>query len=55
MEGVIEAAVQAGLPEDYVRSLGAWLPPSQASAPAPRQPKVRLLWSAPAGTIRKSR
>ena len=55
MEGVIEAAAHAGLPEDYVRSLGAWLPQSQASAPPPRQPKVRPLWSAPAGTIRKSR
>jgi gamma-glutamylcyclotransferase (GGCT)/AIG2-like uncharacterized protein YtfP len=55
MEGVIEAATHAGLPEDYVRSLGAWLPQSQASAPAPRQPKVRPLWSAPAGTIRRSR
>ena len=55
MEGVIEAASHAGLPEDYIRSLGAWLPQSQASAPAPQQPKVRPLWSAPAGTIRKSR
>jgi gamma-glutamylcyclotransferase (GGCT)/AIG2-like uncharacterized protein YtfP len=55
MEGVIEAAAHAGLPEDYIRSLGAWLPQSQASAPASRQPKVRPLWSAPAGTIRKSR
>jgi gamma-glutamylcyclotransferase (GGCT)/AIG2-like uncharacterized protein YtfP len=55
MEGVIEAATHAGLPEDYVRSLGAWLPQSQASAAAPRQPKVRPLWSAPAGTIRRSR
>ncbi len=55
MEGVIEAATHAGLPEDYVRSLGAWLPQSQASAPPPRQPRVRPLWSAPAGTIRKSR
>jgi hypothetical protein len=55
MEGVIEAAAHAGLPEDYIRGLGAWLPQSQASAPAPQQPKVRPLWSAPAGTIRKSR
>ena len=55
MEGVIEAAIQAGLPEDYIRSLGAWLPQSQTSAPAPQQPKVRPLWSAPAGTIRKAR
>ena len=55
MEGVIEAASHAGLPEDYIRSLGAWLPQSQASAAVPQQPKVRPLWSAPAGTIRKSR
>ena len=55
MEGVIEAASQAGLPEDYIRSLGAWLPQSLSAAPAPQQPKVRPLWSAPAGTIRKSR
>ncbi len=55
MEGVIEAASQAGLPEDYIRSLGAWLPQSQGAAPAPQQPKVRPLWGAPAGTIRKSR
>src|ERR671913_576533 len=55
MEGVIEAAAHAGLPEDYIRSLGAWLPQSQASSPAPQQPKIRPLWSAPAGTIRGSR
>ena len=55
MEGVIEAASQAGLPQDYIRSLGAWLPLSQSAAPAPQQPKVCPLWSAPAGTIRKSR
>ena len=55
MEGVIEAATHAGLPEDYVRSLGAWLPQSQGAAPVPQQPKVRPLWGAPAGTIRKSR
>jgi gamma-glutamylcyclotransferase (GGCT)/AIG2-like uncharacterized protein YtfP len=55
MEGVIEAAAHAGLPEDYIRSLGSWLPQSQASSPAPQQPKIRPLWSAPAGTIRGSR
>ncbi len=55
MEGVIEAATHAGLPEDYIRSLGSWLLTAQASAAPPRQPKVRPLWSAPAGTVRKSR
>jgi hypothetical protein len=55
MEGVVEAARHAGLPEDYIRSLGLWLPKSQAIAPAPQEPKVRPLWSAPSGTLRKSR
>src|SRR5919112_1992575 len=54
MEGVVEAATHAGLPAEYIRSLGAWLPKSQASAPASEPPKVRPLWSAPAGGIRKS-
>jgi len=54
MEGVIEAATHAGLPEDYIRSLGIWLPQLQShSAPNPQQPKVRPLWSAPSGTIRR--
>jgi len=54
MEGVIEAAVHAGLPEDYVRSLGLWLPKNHgAPAPARQSPKVRPLWAAPSGTIRK--
>jgi gamma-glutamylcyclotransferase (GGCT)/AIG2-like uncharacterized protein YtfP len=55
MEGVIEAAQHASLPEDYIRSLSVWLPKTLASAPAPQQPKVRPLWGAPSGTIRKSR
>lgn len=54
MEGVVEAARHAGLPED-IRSLSVWLPKTQASAPAPQEPKVRPLWSAPSGTLRKSR
>src|SRR4051794_36174318 len=54
MEGVIEAATHAGLPEDYIRSLGVWLPKTQTSAaPAQQQAKVRPLWAAPSGTIRK--
>jgi hypothetical protein len=55
MEGVIEAAQHAGLPEDYIRSLGAWLPKTQSSAPARQQPQVRPLWNAPSGTVRKLR
>jgi len=52
MEGVIAAATHAGLPEEYIRSLGVWLPRTQSS-PAPQQPKVRPIWSVPSGTIRK--
>ncbi|MBQ0819444.1 gamma-glutamylcyclotransferase [Microvirga sp. HBU67558] len=55
MEGVVEAARHAGLPEDYIRSLSIWLPKSQAAAPAQPQPKVRPLWNAPSGTIPKPR
>lgn len=50
MEGVVEAAQHAGLPEDYIRSLGMWLPKIQPSAPAPQEPKVRPLWGAPGGS-----
>jgi hypothetical protein len=54
MEDVIEAAAHAGLPEEYIRSLGVWLPKTQSSpAVAPQQPKVRPIFSAPTGTIRK--
>jgi hypothetical protein len=55
MEGVLEAAHHAGLPEDYVRGLSVWLPKTQTSTPVPNEPKVRPLWGAPSGTIRKSR
>lgn len=56
MESVIEAAAHAGLPDDYIRSLSLWLPQAQgAAAPAPSQPKVRPLWAAPSGMVRKSR
>ncbi len=55
MEGVVEAATHAGLPEDYIRSLSTWLPKMKSSAPAAQQPKVRPLWSAPSGTFRKAR
>lgn len=56
MEAVVEAATQAGLPEDYVRGLGAWLPNVQSSALAGSlEPKVRPLFAAPSSTIRKPR
>jgi hypothetical protein len=56
MEGVVEAAIHAGLPEDYIRNLGVWLPKTQASAaPASQQRKIRPLWKSPSGTVRKSR
>lgn len=50
MEGVVEAARHAGLPEDYIRGLSVWMSKTQASAPAPQEPKVRALWSAPGGS-----
>lgn len=56
MEGVIEAATHAGLPEDYVRSLGTWLPKAtSAAASLSQEPKVRPLFGAPSSTIRKPR
>jgi hypothetical protein len=55
MEVVVEAAGHAGLPEDYIRSLGIWLPKTQSSAPIQQSPKVRPLWNAPSGTVRRSR
>jgi gamma-glutamylcyclotransferase (GGCT)/AIG2-like uncharacterized protein YtfP len=55
MEGVVEAARHAGLPEDYIRSLGVWLPKTQASVPVQQSPAVRPLWKAPSGTVRRSR
>lgn len=56
MDGVIEAATHAGLPDDYVRSLSIWLPKTQSAAVAiPQQPKVRPLFAAPSSTVRKPR
>jgi hypothetical protein len=53
MEGVLEAARHAGVPEDYIRSLSVWAPKASGPAPAPQEPrKVRPLWSAPAGGIK---
>jgi hypothetical protein len=55
MEGVVEAADRAGLPQDYIQFLKSWLPKSQASTRPFERPKVQPLWSAPSGTLRKSR
>ena len=54
MEGVVEAAVEAGLPPDYIRGLRAWLPMSQEGPSPAERPKVRALWAAPSGTLRKT-
>jgi gamma-glutamylcyclotransferase (GGCT)/AIG2-like uncharacterized protein YtfP len=54
MEEVIQAAQHAGLPEDYIKSLGVWLPKTPASVtPVPQNLKVRPLWAAPSSTVRK--
>lgn len=53
MESVVEAATHAGLPEDYIKGLSVWLPKSQTSAPPVQEPRIRPLWSAPSGTLRK--
>lgn len=56
MEGIVEAARHAGLPEDYIRSLFLWLPKSQqvpAVQPLER-PAVQSRWAAPSSTVRKS-
>ena len=46
MEAVVVAAADAGLPADYRRELGTFVPNAQ---PAPAEvPKVRPLWSVPA-------
>ncbi|MFC4174527.1 gamma-glutamylcyclotransferase family protein [Microvirga sp. GCM10011540] len=57
MEGVVEAAVQAGLPADYIQhNLRLWLPRMQDAAPEPVQkPAVRPRWAAPSDTLRRSR
>jgi gamma-glutamylcyclotransferase (GGCT)/AIG2-like uncharacterized protein YtfP len=54
MESVVEAAAKAGLPRDYVQSLGRWLPNAQGSGEPVQRPPVRPLWSAPSGTLRKA-
>lgn len=53
MEGVIEAAVEAGLPQDYIQGLRGWLARAQGTAQPVERPKVRALWGAPSGTLRK--
>lgn len=50
MEGVVEAAAQAGLPAEYVRELMAWLPQARQASPGPVERPVRPLWTAPGGS-----
>jgi hypothetical protein len=54
MEGIVEAALHAGLPEPYIRELKLWLPQKKTAAPeAAQEPKVQPRWSAPSSTIRR--
>lgn len=57
MEAVVEAAMKAGLPVDYIRGLALWLPAGHAiELPEPvQQPKVRPRFAAPTSTLPKSR
>jgi hypothetical protein len=47
LEGVVAAARDAGLPDDYVREIEAWAPQGPRQGPAPARPQVRPLWSSP--------
>jgi hypothetical protein len=48
LEGVLTAAREAGLPDDYVREIAAWSPQGgPRQGPAPAKPQVRPLWSSP--------
>lgn len=54
MEGVVAAAREAGLPEDYLHGLENWLPKTATSvAPKIEQPRIRPLWSAPSSSVGK--
>jgi gamma-glutamylcyclotransferase (GGCT)/AIG2-like uncharacterized protein YtfP len=55
MESVVEAAVKAALPQDYVQGLERWLAKGQGEAEPVHKPSVRTRWSAPSGTLRTSR
>jgi hypothetical protein len=46
LEAVVEAAIHAGLPQDYVKELGGWLPQAKTAA-RPLERPVRPLRSAP--------
>src|SRR4051794_26789781 len=55
MEGVVDAAERADLPDAYVRELATWLPnPRPSSEPAER-PAVRPIFSAPSSVRRAAR
>jgi hypothetical protein len=48
MEGVLAAARDAGLPDDYLREIAALSPQGAARQEAPpAKPPVRPLWSSP--------
>jgi hypothetical protein len=48
LEGVVAAAREAGLPDDYVREIGALSPHTGArQGPVPAKPSVGPLWSSP--------
>jgi len=55
MESVLEAAAKAELPQDYIQSLGRWLPGAQGTSEPIEKSPVRPLWGAPSGTLRRSR
>jgi hypothetical protein len=55
MEGVVEAAMHAGLPEAYVQELRGWLPQARQASPQPVERPVRPLWSAPGGSSLSAR
>lgn len=54
MEGIVGAAIEAELPQDYIQGLKGWLPNAQSAAQPLERPKIRALWSAPSGTLRKA-
>ena len=47
MEGVVEAASHAGLPQDYIRELTGWVPRAGPQSETVKRAAVRPLWTAP--------
>jgi hypothetical protein len=50
LEAVLEAAIHAGLPQDYLKELKGWLPHAKRE-PGPQERPVRPLRIAPEGSI----